>query len=259
VAAGGQDHELRRGGAVWLLPGHWHVMTRASSDLVLWVAMFEPDLVELARGIDASIGHGRAAEHVFVAPNDLTLLSQRFFRMLRLRMQRSAFDLELTELLVHAWQLRDAADDCETGVHPAVARAATLLTSAEEQLSLPALARRAGLSPFQLSRAFHARMGVTLTHYANHQRVQRFESLFGAGERYNLLEAALAAGFGSYSQFFRVYRAVTGWSPEVHVERAKSAIAPRERWVPPLGAPDAAGAVGPLVPAKRCRSSRSAT
>jgi transcriptional regulator GlxA family with amidase domain len=104
------------------------------------------------------------------------------------------------------------------------------LTYDADRWSLATLSRRVGLSPFQLSRAFHARMGVTLAHYGNHQRVQRFECLFGDGTGATMLRAALDAGFGSYSQFFRMYRIVTGWTPQVHRGRVVERAAPLERW-----------------------------
>ena len=51
-----------------------------------------------------------------------------------------------------------------------------------------------------------------LVEYRNHLRLERFQVLVDRGGE-NLLEAALAAGFGSYAQFHRVFRAVRGSTP----------------------------------------------
>jgi AraC-like DNA-binding protein len=236
VVCGSREYALGRGTLVWLLPGHWHAITSASPDLALWVGMFSPDLVEEARALDSGIAQGSAAECIRVSTEELAALSEQCFRLLRLRRSREAFEHALGALLVRAWHARETTLDREPEIHQAVSRAAELLTHAHQPMPLHELAKRAGLSPFHLSRAFHARMGVTLAHYANHQRVQRFECLFGEGNERNLLEAALDAGFGSYSQFFRVYTLVSGSSPHVHRERIARHIAPRERWASPLGA-----------------------
>ncbi len=50
---------------------------------------------------------------------------------------------------------------------------------------------------------------VRLTDYRNRCRVEPFCDLVADGRR-SVLDAALAAGFGSYPQFHRVFRAVMG-------------------------------------------------
>jgi AraC-like DNA-binding protein len=46
--------------------------------------------------------------------------------------------------------------------------------------------------------------------------VQRFVRLKAEHPEFDALELALEAGFGSYTQFFRVFRAVTGWTLSEH-------------------------------------------
>jgi transcriptional regulator GlxA family with amidase domain len=53
---------------------------------------------------------------------------------------------------------------------------------------------------------------MSLVEYRNRLRLERFSMLLDKqGE--NLLEAALAAGFGSYAQFHRVFLAQRGTTP----------------------------------------------
>jgi AraC-like DNA-binding protein len=234
VAVGSESFPLRRGALVWILPGSSHALTRASADFAMYVASFGPELVHALRACDRSLGEGRGGEGVCLDEDDLQRLSLRCLRLLQRRTHVAAFNAELAALLLDLWHAPTRGRLDEEPLHPAVGRAAALLANGADRWSLPALSRRVGLSPFQLSRAFHARMGVTLAHYGNHQRVQRFERLYGDGRAATLLRAALEAGFGSYSQFFRTYRAVTGWTPDAHRERVVTRVAPTERWDDPL-------------------------
>lgn len=98
-------------------------------------------------------------------------------------------------------------------LHPAVAQAVALLDGAGPGAdpSLAALARRVGLSPDWLTRRFRSEMGVLPGEYRNRLRLQRF--LAGLRPGQNLEAAALAAGFGSYAQFHRVFTRLMGRNP----------------------------------------------
>jgi AraC-like DNA-binding protein len=75
------------------------------------------------------------------------------------------------------------------------------------------ICRASRLSPSHLSRIFKAQTGVSIGGFRNQQRLQRFLALYGRGRRTTALAAALEAGFGSYTQFHRVFREQTGRSP----------------------------------------------
>jgi AraC-like DNA-binding protein len=74
------------------------------------------------------------------------------------------------------------------------------------------------ISLSRLSRVFKAEMGMSLVEYRNRLRLDRFSVLLDRG-RTNLLEAALAAGFGSYAQFHRVFRALRHVTPREYLRR----------------------------------------
>ena len=95
----------------------------------------------------------------------------------------------------------------------AVHTAARLLQSDPTTGDLPQLARIVGLSPGHLSRLFKAQTGVALSRYRNQQRLLRYRLIYGTGEHTTALSAAFAAGFGSYAQFYRVFREETGHAP----------------------------------------------
>jgi len=79
-----------------------------------------------------------------------------------------------------------------------------------------AAALEVGLST--LTRVFKVMMGVSLVEYRNRLRLDRFEVLLERGNA-NLLDAALQAGFGSYAQFHRVFRAHVHASPREYLRR----------------------------------------
>jgi AraC-like DNA-binding protein len=82
-------------------------------------------------------------------------------------------------------------------------------------LSGATLAEQHGVSVSRLARAFKAEMGISIVEHRNRLRLQRFFQLVEAGR--GLLPSALAAGFGSYAQFHRVFRAQHKSSPGVYL------------------------------------------
>lgn len=118
----------------------------------------------------------------------------------------------LAYLLLRAWQLyRDEGTALDgVGVHPAVAEAARLRSAEPAAGSLTQIASAAGISPGHLSRLFKAQTGIALGSFRNRQRLIRFLLTYRGGKHPTALDAAHAAGFGSYAQFYRVCRQVTG-------------------------------------------------
>ena len=211
-------YDLAPGTLAWLFPGQEHVLVDESADHVLWWAVFRPSLVT------------RAATALDTAPLLVADPSGDFSRRLPFREAsrlgvlfddlRGAGDADvstagLVYLLLRAWRAFVDSDDVVEGVviHPAVEQVARLLSDDPASGDLAALARACGLSPSHLSRLFKAQMGVSISRFRNQQRLERFLSIDGAGQRGSTLAAAHAAGFGSYAQFYRVYRAATGGSP----------------------------------------------
>jgi len=74
------------------------------------------------------------------------------------------------------------------------------------------IAAKLDISLSRLARVFKAQLGMSLVAYRNGLRMERFSMLVDQGHT-NLLGAALAAGFGSYAQFHRVFRALGRGTP----------------------------------------------
>ncbi len=97
------------------------------------------------------------------------------------------------------------------GAHVLTRRTLQRLASGPE-LGLNAVARELRAHPTEVSRHFHRDMGMTLVRYRSRCRLLRFIELAGSG-REQLLAAASAAGFGSYSQCHRAFQAELGCAP----------------------------------------------
>jgi AraC-like DNA-binding protein len=98
-------------------------------------------------------------------------------------------------------------------LHPAVARALSLMSDDGLALSRDELAARCRVSATHLSRLFVRELGQSLRDVRSRKRLARFQQLMATEACDSLTEAALEAGFGSYSQFHRVFRRLTGRSP----------------------------------------------
>jgi AraC-like DNA-binding protein len=119
--------------------------------------------------------------------------------------------------LTHSQPERRSVGPLASSSHPMIVHALRLLAK-DPSLTGKHLALKLGISLSRLARVFKADTGLSLVEYRNRLRLERFQVLVDAGGE-NLLEAALAAGFGSYAQFHRVFRALRGATPREYLRR----------------------------------------
>src|SRR5215207_1906526 len=214
---GDRRYALTPGTLTWLFPGQDHVLVSESSDHELWWAVFRPAQVATARhaqpllDVDPVGQFSRRLESGWVRR-----LSTLFHEVQDAEtVDDVLFNTGLAYLLSVAWRAFLASDDVVEGVdlHPAVETVARLLRADPEAGDLATLARAARLSSSHLSRIFKKQTGVSISRFRNQHRLQRFLRLYGTGRRTTALAAALEAGFGSYAQFYRVFREQAGRSP----------------------------------------------
>jgi AraC-like DNA-binding protein len=119
---------------------------------------------------------------------------------------------------VRGWLGRNATP----GVSPSQRLVASTVAMLDKDPGLGAkqLADALDVSMWRLARVFKALMGVSLVEYRNRLRLDRFETVLNRGQA-NLLDAALEAGFGSYAQFYRVFRARLHVRPRDYLHPAK--------------------------------------
>lgn len=99
-----------------------------------------------------------------------------------------------------------------------LATGAVSMLAADPSRAAAEVARKLGISSGRLARVFKTEMGMSLVEYRNRLLLDRFDRLLAAGEM-NLLEGALTAGFGSYAQFHRVFRAFRHMTPRTYLRR----------------------------------------
>jgi AraC-like DNA-binding protein len=193
-------------GALLAFPsGQDHVLLAASPDLYLYA-------IGLEREYSADV-LGPAHEpvvplHVGLGKEELESVVDRAAAIV----ERSGSDQPAAELWerVH-WLGRRAAPSSTLAAHVLTRRALQLMASAPE-LGLGALARETRAHPSEISRHFHRDMGMTLVRYRARLRLLRLIRIVDRGE-HDVMVAAILAGFGSYSQCHRTFRAEFACSP----------------------------------------------
>jgi AraC-like DNA-binding protein len=219
-----RKYEIRRGDLLWLFPAQEHVLIEQTLDFEMWIGVLKPKVVRQA-AIDANARPLRQLnpEGEFcrrLLERDLKGLEELFAEIVAPQNNAGLFNAALNYALLAAWhRFQRAAGVPVHDVHPAVERAARLIRNENTPLNLDELSERSGLSAHRLSRLFKQQTGVALVDFRNRQRIERFLQLYGAGQRRTMLDAALEAGFGSYAQFHRVFKHVTGRSPREHRRR----------------------------------------
>lgn len=212
---------LKPGHILWLFPEQIHALHRATADFQMWIAVFRPGLIDAACRQPENLPlRDRARPNrptkALLPPKEALGLTNALLAAsaARLHDQSDRFNALLPPLLLDAWAQTQAASQRppEDALHPAVYRAAMRLHQDPTTESLAALARDAGLSFEHLSRLFARQMGQTMRAYRTEQRLRLFREHL-AGQRFNLTEAALEAGFGSYAQCYRACMEQIGVKP----------------------------------------------
>lgn len=101
-----------------------------------------------------------------------------------------------------------------------IVRAVAERLGRDPSLSCDELARDLALSPHTLSRSFRRETNMSIVEYRNELRLARFMSYLDS-EASSVADAARDAGFGSYAQFHRVFRARYGQSPRDYVSERR--------------------------------------
>jgi AraC-like DNA-binding protein len=188
---------LGPGDVVFFQPGQDHALLDESADLDLFVLAVSP---ELADRVGAKVVKRTSVQHLGEGPR-----------------------VALAEFLGATNALSDAAEAngalahrfrnlTQTFESPHVLCRKTIdglrrdMGQKEEMV-----ARRLNVHPSALSRVFGQELGMKLATYRGRMRVIDFIRRVDEGQ--TMIAAALAAGFGSYSQCHRVFRATCGCSP----------------------------------------------
>ncbi|MBE7462600.1 MAG: AraC family transcriptional regulator [Planctomycetes bacterium] len=221
--------DVRRHSLVWLFPGQEHILLKRSPGFEMWIFVIRPNWLKLhvrTRETKPLLAFDPPGSHCRpLAPAAAQNLVALMQRVREARHEVDRYNAALPHVLHEAWAAYRAApeDAAADGLHPAVEQAAFLLREEAAEWDVVQLARRVGLSPNRLSRLFKRQLGQSLTDFRNRRRLERFDALYGDGASRSLIEAALAAGFGSYPQFHRVFKQTYGRGPRAWLRERRGA------------------------------------
>jgi AraC-like DNA-binding protein len=198
--------EVGRGDLLRFPPAQDHVLLAASADLYLFAIGMDPAL-------SSNVLRGEADQVMLplrlrLADDDFRALSNRASAIV----DRGGVEQPCAELWEHAYWLgqRPQARPA-TAMHVLTRRALSAVSQAPD-LGLDVLSSRMRAAGSEISRYFHRDVGMTFVHFRTRLRLLRLIHLMDGGAM-TLAEAADAAGFGSYSQCHRIFRAELGCSP----------------------------------------------
>lgn len=202
----GRRVRLVRGTLLKLSPGWEHLLVDASKDFHMWIIVTRsrsslpgPECMTLAGPIARLLGE----------------LCRELYRTPSVTLLNAGLELCLELVQKHA----SNAPSAELGpaVHPGVLCAAQQLHRSPDA-TLRELAALTRMSASRLGRLFKSQMGVPLSRYRNRIRLQRAQQKLDQPHA-NALHVALESGFGSYAQFYRVFREETGLNPRAARQR----------------------------------------
>lgn len=212
-----QRHPIQAGTILWLFPDQEHVLVDGPDEVCMWVWVFKKQMLKDFHREDARVLQAGNPPGVYcrqLSPKDVLDLDRLSKRISQQHEDPDLFNAGLRYILLSFWQAFMEASSNIGGqaIHPAVEKAVRLIEENPARDSLPEIAEKTGLSPGRLSRLFKAQTGVPMTMFRNRLRIEQAIRLHHKG--LELSRAALQAGFGSYPQFYRVFKSLMGSNPQ---------------------------------------------
>ncbi|MEM7330998.1 MAG: helix-turn-helix transcriptional regulator [Chloroflexota bacterium] len=203
----------------WLFPGQEHLMLDVSDDFALWIFVIKPSyllqtcLTDFSQPLLAHNPAGVFVRHIENA--SFSQLESMCQTCSEGQHNTDLFNATLGYLLQLSWNIfqQGSMIPFVQKIHPAVQQVAHQLLEAKGDDALTYLAEGVGLSPETVSRLFKQQTGIPLSTYRNRCRLERFLTQYGDGHTVTMLDAALASGFGSYAQFYRVFCSMMRQTP----------------------------------------------
>lgn len=202
----GRQHELLPGTLLWIAPGEYHQLLR-SPDFEMWLAILDPThfAPHMLADVVANPCRLLASEDALALDRLLSHLSQDSD-------QPEVYLAGADYLFRSAWHATmSSPGPTRKALHPAVKQALDILRSSTTTPSSADLARLCGVTHGYLSQLLNEQTGRGFIEWRNCIRIERFVLAYPKSG--DLLTAALDAGFGSYTQFHRVFCDMLGSTP----------------------------------------------
>jgi AraC-like DNA-binding protein/quercetin dioxygenase-like cupin family protein len=208
--AGESVVRVSQGELIGFPAGQDHVLLSASNDVFFFAVGMAPTLAAKVLG-QSGPGHqlaGTVPLHLRPSASEFAALTRRS----ELILEQAGIEQHCAELWEHVHWLGRDLPRCSDGALHALTHRALRVVSESPEIHLEAIARSARTNASEVSRYFHRDLGMTFVRYRARLRLLRFIEL-EKGHAGNWLASAMAAGFGSYSQFHRSFAAELGCSP----------------------------------------------
>jgi len=202
---------VSKGELVGFPAGQDHVLLASSPDVFLYAIGMTPTFASEVLGGQA--GEVAVPLHLRLDSHELAAIARRA----ELVVERDGIEQPCAELWEQAHWLGRQRPTRQGPVGRAgplhvLTKRALQVVSENPELGLEAVARGAKANPTEVSRYFHRDLGMTFVRYRTRLRLLRFMHLVEE-HRGNWTSAAIAAGFGSYSQCHRSFQAELNCSP----------------------------------------------
>lgn len=245
-------YHFPRGSLVWLFPNQVHRLVERTPDAAYFVAVFRPRMIRQCcrtkryAPLHQSASPGGVLHHP-LPEHQLRELVNMLEELTRDGLDADILNREagfgltpgfqyrhgdpdalnagLRYFLLSAWRMQRPVLESPPprSLHPSVLRALSQLGEETSPDSLPGLASACGTTPSTLSRVFKRDMGMPISKYRNAIRLARFMRLWTEGRDATILDCMHQSGFGSYPQFYRVFKEVYGGNPK-QVLRSRSSV-----------------------------------
>lgn len=243
---GSRTYVVRAPALVWHLPTVGHQTLETSPDCFFWVVMIEPFfaqqvLTAAAPGKAAraslaaapriagktAVTRGPFASWIFgltnlvgarpiveIGSGTADAMNELGFRAIQLQAPGPLNEV-LRQILLLA--VEESTRQVSRLASPSLSELGIALILAAPEIERDVACRELEVSASYLARQFQRQTGTTFADFRRRARIVSF--LAGAASRSSsLLQAALAAGFGSYSQAHRVFFNLTGYCPRCYLE-----------------------------------------
>jgi len=205
------SYSLKPGTLIWLFPDQRHVLMDCSPQLEMWIAIFKPEIVQQYCLETATPLTSLNQQKVFIGnilPLDLHYLNNIFADICLFHQDSEYMNSGLAYILRRTWAAYEKAEKSieKEYLHPAIVRMMKIMSQSKLDESLSDLAENAGLSYSRLSRIFKEQTKQSLPEFRDRMRLENFCNIYGKESNRNMLDCAYEAGFGSYAQFYRIFR-----------------------------------------------------
>jgi AraC-like DNA-binding protein len=208
---GTQLHRAHARQLLWVSPGLAHGNVEASKDLEARIVHIEPSILSDVFSLHCLISGRPVIELASSDFDDIWAHCDADTHAGPLLVDKTAAVIaafERAQLATHA--------NCDDRRPNSLSELAGALLIRDPSLDRSALCRELDVCPSYLSRRFHAELGVTIQEFRTRIRIARFVSAVSLGKE-RWLQAALNAGFGSYSQMHRAFRSVVCIAPHQYL------------------------------------------